>query len=52
MEALNEVGEKVKGPYSITINVQDINDNPPKFDKSKYKAVVWENSRPGKGHYH
>ncbi|CAM5089323.1 unnamed protein product [Eretmochelys imbricata] len=48
VEALNEVGEKVKGPYSITINVQDINDNPPKFDKSKYKAIVWENSRPGK----
>uniref|UniRef100_A0A8C3RYZ8 Cadherin 17 n=1 Tax=Chelydra serpentina TaxID=8475 RepID=A0A8C3RYZ8_CHESE len=48
VEALNEAGVKVKGPYSITINVQDINDNPPKFDKSKYYGAVWENSRSGK----
>lgn len=48
VEALNEKGEKVKGPYSITINVQDINDNSPKFDKTKYYGVVRQNSRPGK----
>ncbi|XP_065255541.1 cadherin-17 [Emys orbicularis] len=48
VEALNVAGQKVKGPYSITINVQDINDNPPKFEKSKYSGVVWQNSRPGK----
>ncbi|XP_074841804.1 cadherin-17 [Carettochelys insculpta] len=48
VEALNEEGEKVKGPFSITINVQDINDNAPKFDKSKYSGVVRQNSHPGK----
>ncbi|KAH1178162.1 cadherin-17 [Mauremys mutica] len=48
VEALNVMGEKVKGPYSITINVQDINDNPPKFEKSKYNGTVWQNSLPGK----
>uniref|UniRef100_A0A8C4VJR3 Cadherin 17 n=1 Tax=Gopherus evgoodei TaxID=1825980 RepID=A0A8C4VJR3_9SAUR len=48
VEALNVMGEKVKGPYSITINVQDINDNPPKFEKSKYYGAVWQNSHPGK----
>ncbi|XP_074918080.1 cadherin-17 isoform X2 [Chelonoidis abingdonii] len=48
VEALNVMGEKVKGPYSITINVQDINDNPPKFEKSKYYGTVWQNSHPGK----
>ncbi|XP_039378955.1 cadherin-17 [Mauremys reevesii] len=48
VEALNVTGEKVKGPYSIIINVQDINDNPPKFEKSKYYGAVWQNSRPGK----
>ncbi|XP_053875330.1 cadherin-17 [Malaclemys terrapin pileata] len=48
VEALNVTGQKEKGPYSITINVQDINDNPPKFEKSKYFGVVWQNSRPGK----
>uniref|UniRef100_A0A8C3H6T2 Cadherin 17 n=1 Tax=Chrysemys picta bellii TaxID=8478 RepID=A0A8C3H6T2_CHRPI len=47
VEALNVTGQKEKGPYSITINVQDINDNPPKFEKSKYFGVVWQNSRPG-----
>uniref|UniRef100_A0A8C0IKE7 Cadherin 17 n=1 Tax=Chelonoidis abingdonii TaxID=106734 RepID=A0A8C0IKE7_CHEAB len=47
VEALNVMGEKVKGPYSITINVQDINDNPPKFEKSKYYGTVWQNSHPG-----
>uniref|UniRef100_A0A8C4VN74 Cadherin 17 n=1 Tax=Gopherus evgoodei TaxID=1825980 RepID=A0A8C4VN74_9SAUR len=47
VEALNVMGEKVKGPYSITINVQDINDNPPKFEKSKYYGAVWQNSHPG-----
>uniref|UniRef100_A0A8C8RU58 Cadherin 17 n=1 Tax=Pelusios castaneus TaxID=367368 RepID=A0A8C8RU58_9SAUR len=48
VEALNEKGEKVKGPYSITIIVQDINDNAPKFDQQKYHGVVRQNSRPGK----
>ncbi|KAM9165650.1 cadherin-17 [Pangshura tecta] len=48
VEALNVMGEKVKGPYSITINVQDINDNPPKFEKPKYNGTVWQNSLPGK----
>ncbi|XP_067391886.1 cadherin-17 [Emydura macquarii macquarii] len=48
VEALNKEGQRVKGPYSITIKVQDINDNAPKFDKPKYFGVVRQNSRPGK----
>ncbi|XP_054842028.1 cadherin-17 [Eublepharis macularius] len=38
----------VKGPYSITVNVEDVNDNPPQFDQEKYYGVVRQNSRAGK----
>uniref|UniRef100_A0A8D0HD56 Cadherin 17 n=1 Tax=Sphenodon punctatus TaxID=8508 RepID=A0A8D0HD56_SPHPU len=52
VEALNEKGERVKGPFSITINVEDINDNPPVFSQSKYYGEVRQNSRPGKVFMH
>ncbi|NXI63220.1 CAD17 protein, partial [Anseranas semipalmata] len=48
VETLDENGDIVKGPYAVTIYVEDINDNPPKFDKTKYTGVVRQNSRPGK----
>ncbi|XP_010004805.1 PREDICTED: cadherin-17 [Chaetura pelagica] len=48
VESLDEKGDKVKGPYAVTIYVEDINDNPPKFDQTKYTGVVRQNSRPGK----
>ncbi|XP_015265309.1 PREDICTED: cadherin-17 [Gekko japonicus] len=48
VEGLDANGVKVKGPYSITINVEDINDNPPQFDQNAYYGVVRQNSRPGK----
>ncbi|XP_071594052.1 cadherin-17 [Heliangelus exortis] len=48
VEGLDEKGEVVKGPYAVTINVQDVNDNPPEFDQEKYTGVVRQNSRPGK----
>ncbi|KAM3681316.1 cadherin-17 [Ammospiza maritima maritima] len=48
VESLDESGERVKGPYAVTIHVEDINDNPPEFNQTKYYGVVRQNSRPGK----
>ncbi|NXT90193.1 CAD17 protein, partial [Anhinga rufa] len=48
VESLDEEGNIVKGPYTVTIYVEDINDNPPEFDQIKYTGVVRQNSRPGK----
>ncbi|NXX14057.1 CAD17 protein, partial [Podargus strigoides] len=48
VESLDEEGNVVKGPYTVTIHVEDINDNPPEFDQIKYTGVVRQNSRPGK----
>ncbi|KFW06335.1 Cadherin-17, partial [Fulmarus glacialis] len=48
VESLDEKGNIVKGPYTVTIHVEDINDNPPEFDQTKYTGVVRQNSRPGK----
>ncbi|XP_009979398.1 PREDICTED: cadherin-17 [Tauraco erythrolophus] len=48
VESLDETGNTVKGPYAVTIYVEDINDNPPEFDQIKYTGVVRQNYRPGK----
>ncbi|XP_062424539.1 cadherin-17 [Rhea pennata] len=48
VESLDEKGQRVKGPYTVIIFVEDINDNPPEFDQLKYTGVVRQNSRPGK----
>ncbi|XP_042320066.1 cadherin-17 [Sceloporus undulatus] len=48
VEGLNVNGQRVKGPYSITIYVKDINDNPPEFDKKRYQGTVRQKSRAGK----
>ncbi|NXK21892.1 CAD17 protein, partial [Arenaria interpres] len=48
VESLDEKGNVVKGPYAVTIYVEDVNDNPPEFDQPKYTGVVRQNSRPGK----
>ncbi|NXY71477.1 CAD17 protein, partial [Glareola pratincola] len=48
VESLDEKGNIVKGPYAVTIYVEDVNDNPPEFDQLKYTGVVRQNSRPGK----
>ncbi|NXE33858.1 CAD17 protein, partial [Ptilorrhoa leucosticta] len=48
VESLDESGNVVKGPYAVTIYVEDINDNPPEFNKTRYFGVVRQNSRPGK----
>uniref|UniRef100_A0A663N242 Cadherin 17 n=1 Tax=Athene cunicularia TaxID=194338 RepID=A0A663N242_ATHCN len=47
VESLDEKGNTVKGPYTVTIYVEDINDNPPEFDQIMYTGVVRQNSRPG-----
>uniref|UniRef100_U3JSB4 Cadherin-17 n=1 Tax=Ficedula albicollis TaxID=59894 RepID=U3JSB4_FICAL len=48
VESVDESGSRVKGPYAVTIYVEDINDNPPEFNQTEYKGVVRQNSRPGK----
>ncbi|NWU34753.1 CAD17 protein, partial [Hylia prasina] len=48
VEGLDEHGNVVKGPYTVTIYVEDINDNPPEFNQTMYRGVVRQNSRPGK----
>ncbi|XP_030122284.4 cadherin-17 [Taeniopygia guttata] len=48
VESVDESGKRVKGPYAVTIYVEDINDNPPEFNQTKYYGVVRQNSRPGK----
>nr|XP_056710867.1 cadherin-17 [Euleptes europaea] len=48
VEGLDANKVRVRGPYSITINVEDINDHAPKFDQAKYYGVVRQNSRAGK----
>ncbi|NXO87878.1 CAD17 protein, partial [Sitta europaea] len=48
VESLDKNGNIVKGPYTITVYVEDINDNPPEFDQKRYSGVVRQNSRPGK----
>ncbi|NXO90313.1 CAD17 protein, partial [Certhia brachydactyla] len=52
VESLDESGNTVKGPYAVTIYVEDINDNPPEFDQKRYFGVVRQNSRPGKPFMH
>ncbi|NXH46025.1 CAD17 protein, partial [Dicaeum eximium] len=48
VESLDESGKIVKGPHAVTIHVEDINDNPPEFNQTKYFGVVRQSSRPGK----
>ncbi|XP_072108032.1 cadherin-17 [Mobula birostris] len=48
IEGLNEEKKVVEGPVTVTIVIQDINDNVPMFTETEYKGVVWQNSRPGK----
>lgn len=48
VSALDAQGATVEGPVPITIEVKDINDNPPRFLQSKYEGSVRQNSRPGK----
>ncbi|KAM4791505.1 cadherin-17 isoform 1-T1 [Cyanocitta cristata] len=52
VESLDESGTVVKGPNAVTIYVEDINDNPPEFDQTRYFGVVRQNSRPGKPFMH
>uniref|UniRef100_A0A670Y8Q1 Cadherin 17 n=1 Tax=Pseudonaja textilis TaxID=8673 RepID=A0A670Y8Q1_PSETE len=47
LEGLDQYGKRVQGPYSIIINVVDINDNAPEFNKSAYSGEVRQHFRPG-----
>ncbi|ETE65336.1 Cadherin-17, partial [Ophiophagus hannah] len=48
LEGLDQYDKRVQGPYSIIINVVDINDNVPEFNESAYFGEVRQHSRPGK----
>ncbi|XP_053324355.1 cadherin-17 [Spea bombifrons] len=47
IKTVNKEYALVEGPYSINIIVEDINDNIPVFNQSRYEGKVRENSRPG-----
>uniref|UniRef100_A0A3Q3A5V5 Protocadherin 2 alpha b 10 n=1 Tax=Kryptolebias marmoratus TaxID=37003 RepID=A0A3Q3A5V5_KRYMA len=47
LTALDGAKPPKSGTLLITVNVQDVNDNIPIFDKHLYKATVLENTPPG-----
>ncbi|XP_036597290.1 cadherin-17 [Trichosurus vulpecula] len=48
VEVLDAGGNLVEGPVTITIVVEDINDNRPVFLQTQYNGTIRQNSRPGK----
>ncbi|XP_043923288.1 cadherin-17 [Protopterus annectens] len=48
IEAMDAENRAIDGPYTLSVTVIDVNDNPPVFEHSQYHGVVIENSRPGK----
>uniref|UniRef100_F6ZMS8 Cadherin-17 n=2 Tax=Monodelphis domestica TaxID=13616 RepID=F6ZMS8_MONDO len=48
VKVLDASGKLVEGPFPITIEVKDINDNRPVFLQTRYNGTVRQNSRPGK----
>ncbi|MFT7816248.1 cadherin-17 [Arapaima gigas] len=47
ISALADSGEPVEGPYSVTINVIDINNHRPFFNQTDYHGVVLEHTAAG-----
>nr|DBA24123.1 TPA: hypothetical protein GDO54_011823 [Pyxicephalus adspersus] len=47
VKTLDSAGKLLEGPFSVTIFVDDINDNRPQFNQSEYFGKVREQSRPG-----
>ena len=37
--------EQLSTPVDVIIHIQDVNDSPPKFSRSRYASVVPENSK-------
>lgn len=47
LKTVDHGGSLIEGPYTITIIVDDINNNAPVFNQSDYFGEVREQSRPG-----
>ena len=39
--------ERLSSTATVTVNVEDLNDNHPSFDKDSYTAIVTENADVG-----
>ncbi|XP_069813397.1 cadherin-17 [Dendropsophus ebraccatus] len=47
VKTVDSRGSVIEGPYTVTIIVDDINNNIPAFNQSEYYGQVREQSRPG-----
>lgn len=52
IEARSAEGETVDGPYSVVLQVVDVNNNVPVFSESQYSGRVKEHSPAGEKHTH
>lgn len=52
IEARSADGETVDGPYSVVLQVVDINNNHPVFSEGQYSGRVREHSHAGEKHTH
>lgn len=43
VEARDDLGKGNRNTAQLIVNVDDVNDNPPKFLQNKYEAVLLEN---------
>lgn len=50
IEARSADGETVDGPYSVVLQVVDVNNNHPVFSESQYSGRVREHSPAGEKH--
>ncbi|KAK2902996.1 hypothetical protein Q8A67_007709 [Cirrhinus molitorella] len=47
IETHSEDGETIDGPYSVVLQVEDVNNNPPVFSENQYSGRIREHSPAG-----
>lgn len=52
IEARSADGETLDGPYSVVLQVVDVNNNAPVFAENQYSGRVREHSPAGEKHTH